>query len=69
MYSSLCKRANQTLTLGNIVIGILVNVVVALIVDGALTLIPIIGWLGTAFIVYLQFYLSGKMFIEKIKSK
>lgn len=69
MYSSLCKRANQTLTLGNIVIGILVNVVIALIVDGALTLIPLIGWLGTAFIVYLQFYLSGKMFIENIKSK
>jgi hypothetical protein len=30
---------------------------------------PVIGWLGTSFVVYLQFYLSGKAFIETLRAK
>jgi len=68
MYSKLCERANTKLTLGNIILGIIVNIVIALVVDLALTIVPIIGWLGTGFIVYLQFYLSGKSYIETLKN-
>ncbi len=68
MYSDLCKRAHKKLDFGNIIVGFIVNIVVAFILDTALTFIPVIGWLGTAFIVYLQFYFSGKSFIESIKS-
>lgn len=67
MYSALCKRANKTLDISNIIVGVIVNVVSAFAIDYALTFIPIIGWLGTGFIVYLQFYISGKAFISTIK--
>lgn len=67
MYSALCKRANKKLNASRIIVGIIVNIVIAVVVDLVLTLIPVIGWLGTGFIVYLQFYLSGKSFLETIK--
>lgn len=67
MYSKLCQRANTKLTFGNVAIGIIVNIVIAFVVDLGLTLVPIIGWLGTGFIIYLQFYLSGKSYIETLK--
>lgn len=69
MYSALCKRANKKLDASSIIVGIIINIVIALIIDCVLTFIPIIGWLGTGFLVYLQFYLSGKSFIETIKEK
>jgi len=67
MYSKLCERAHKKLNLGNVIVGIIVNIVIAVVLDLLLTFVPVIGWLGTAFIVYLQFYLSGKSFIETIK--
>ncbi len=67
MYSKLCKRAHKKLNLGNVIVGVIVNIVITVIIDSLLTFIPVIGWFGTAFIVYLQFYLSGKSFIETIK--
>lgn len=67
MYSSLCERANRKLDFGNIIIGLIVNLAIAIVIDLVLTFIPVIGWFGTAFIVYLQFYLSGKSFVETIK--
>lgn len=69
MYSDLCERANTTLNISSIIVGFLVNIVIAVAIDILLTLIPVIGWLGTAFVVYLQFYLSGKSFVETLKSK
>lgn len=67
MYSALCKRANKKLDASRIVVGIIVNIIIAILVDLVLSFIPFIGWLGTGFIVYLQFYLSGKSFSETIK--
>lgn len=67
MYSKLCERAHKKLDIGNVIVGIIVNIVIAVVIDLLLTFVPVIGWLGTAFIVYLQFYLSGKSFIETIK--
>lgn len=69
MYSDLCERANTTLNISSIIVGLIVNIVIAVVIDLILTFIPIIGWLGTAFVVYLQFYLSGKSFLETLKSK
>jgi len=69
MYSKLCERAHKKLDTGNVIVGIIVNIVIAVVLDLLLTFVPVIGWLGTAFIVYLQFYLSGKSFIETIKNK
>ena len=48
--------------------GIVVNIIVAFVIDALLTLIPFIGWQSTSFIVYLQFYSSGKGFIETLRS-
>lgn len=67
MYSALCKKANTKLKFSTIAVGFIVNVIVAIAVDAALTLVPAIGWLGTGFIVYLQFYLSGKAYIETLR--
>lgn len=67
MYSCLSERAGTTLNIGSIIVGVIVNIVIAVVLDLTLTLVPIIGWLGTAFIVYLQFYFSGKSFIETLK--
>ncbi|MGM9872083.1 MAG: hypothetical protein ACI30X_01320 [Muribaculaceae bacterium] len=66
MYSSLCKRANTSLNFFTAIVGVGVNLIVAAFVDTALTFIPIIGWLGSGFIAYLQFYFSGKIFLEII---
>ena len=67
MYSSLCNRAHKKLDFGNVVLGVIVNCVIAIGLDALLSFIPIIGWLGTAFIVYLQFYFSGKLYLETLK--
>ena len=67
MYSALCNRAKKKLDMKGIIIGLIINVLIALVIDFVLTLIPVIGWLGTGFAVYLQFYLSGKSYIETIK--
>lgn len=67
MYSSLCERANKKLDIRNIIVALIVNVLIGIAIDFALSFIPIIGWLGTGFIVYLQFYFSGKSFLETIK--
>lgn len=68
MYHKLSERADKPLSIGS---GILVNIVVCIIicfVDEALDWIPVIGWLISAFIVYIQFYMSGKGYIEVLKS-
>lgn len=69
MYSALCERAHKKFNFGSIIVGVIVNILIAIILDVALSFIPILGWLGTGFIVYLQFYFSGKSYIETIKIK
>ena len=67
MYASLNKRAGKSFGCGSIIGGIIVNLLVAIGIDLLLSFIPVIGWLGTLFIVYLQFYFSGKAYIETLK--
>ncbi len=67
MYSALSKRANKKFSFGSVVVGFIVNIVVAFAIDALLSFLPFIGWLGTGFVVYLQFYFSGKSYIETIK--
>lgn len=67
MYAKLSERANKSLCWGHVLVGIFVNIAVAVAIDLLLTFIPAIGWLGTAFVVYLQFYFSGKLYIEALK--
>lgn len=69
MYSNLCERAHKKLDIGNIITGVIVNIVIAIVIDALLSFIPVIGWLGTAFIVYMQFYFSGKSYVETLKSR
>ncbi len=67
MYSALCEKAGTKLKFGTIATGFIVNIVIAIAVDFLFTLLPVLGWLGTGFIVYLQFYLSGKAYIETLR--
>lgn len=68
MYSSLCKRANQKLRMKHILVAIVVNILIAIVLEFVYWFVPILGWLGTSFMVYLQFYFSGKSFIETIRN-
>ena len=67
MYGDLCKKCGRKFTFGSLTAGIVVNIIVAFLIDALLTFIPVIGWLGASFIVYLQFYSSGKGFIETLR--
>lgn len=67
MYSALCERANQKLKLGHVFVGLFVNFIITIALEFVYWFIPVLGWLGTSFLVYLQFYFSGKSFIELIK--
>lgn len=67
MYYALCERCNTKLKLSTVIAGIAVNFIIAFAVNFALSYIPILGWLGTGFVVYLQFYLSGKAYIETLR--
>ena len=67
MYSTICKKVGTTLKFGTIAVGYITNIAVYIALDLILTAIPVIGWLGTGFVVYMQFYFSGKMFIETLK--
>lgn len=65
MYYAICKKVGTSLNISNIIVGIIVNIIVAVILDIILTFIPFL----IGFIVYAQFYFSGKAYIETLKSK
>lgn len=67
MYYALCERCGTELKISTVIAGIIVNLIIAAVVNFVLGYIPVIGWLGTGFIVYLQFYLSGKSYIETLR--
>ena len=66
MYSKIAKKvgisfaANRAKLIG---VGTVINVIVALILDIALSAVFFIE----PFIVYAQFYLSGKLYVEALK--
>jgi hypothetical protein len=68
MYSTLSKKVGVEFGCMSMIVGIIVNVAITIAVDMGCTFIPIIGWLTTAGIVYLQFYLSGKAYIETLRN-
>lgn len=67
MYSALSEKVGTKLKFSTIAVGFIINIVVAIVIDALFTLLPVFGWLGTGFLVYLQFYLSGKMYIETLR--
>lgn len=67
MYNALCERANQKLRMKHIFVAIITNIMITIAMEFVYWLIPVLGWLGTSFMVYLQFYFSGKSFIETIR--
>lgn len=67
MYSALSEKVGVPFGCSSVVVGIIVNIAIAIGVDVVGTFIPVLGWLTTAGIVYLQFYLSGKAYIETLR--
>ena len=65
MYNAICKKVGTTLNFGNIAIGFFVNIFIAILLDVLFTFIPFL----ISFVVYAQFYFSGKAFIEILKNK
>lgn len=65
MYSAICKKVGTTLNFSNIAAGFFVNIFVTILLDIIFTAVPFL----ISFIVYAQFYISGKAFIEILKSK
>lgn len=66
MYSSICNKTGISFTQNFwklVGVGVFVNILVALILNIVLTVLPILS----GFIVYAQFYLSGKIFYERVK--
>lgn len=64
MYSKLCERANTSLNFGNIIAGVIINVIIAAVISAlCIVFFPITG-----IVVYLQFYLSGKGYISTLKN-
>ena len=68
MYSSLSEKVGVPFGCSSVIVGIIVNVAITIGVDLFGTFIPVLGWLTTAGIVYLQFYLSGKAYIETLRN-
>ena len=64
MYYELCEKCGTELKLSSVIVGMIVNVLIAFAVNLVLAFVPVIGWLGTGFIIYVQFCFSRKSFIE-----
>lgn len=67
MYSALSEKVGVPFGCGSIIVGLIVNIAITIGVDLLGTFIPVVGWLTTGALVYLQFYLSGKGYIETLK--
>lgn len=63
MYYAICQKVGVSLNFGNVIVGFIVNIIVAIVLDAILTFIPFL----IGFIVYAQFYFSGKAYIETLK--
>ncbi|MCR5395110.1 MAG: hypothetical protein K6E86_06935 [Bacteroidales bacterium] len=67
MYSKLAERAGKEFGCGSIILGMIVNIVFVIIYDSLTSFIPVLGWITSAGLCYLQFYTSGKAYIETLK--
>ena len=47
MYYALCERCGTELKISTVIAGIIVNLIIAAVVNFVLAYIPVIGWLGT----------------------
>lgn len=65
MYYAICEKVGTKLDISNIIVGLIVNIAVAIGLDIVLTFIPFL----IGFVVYAQFYFSGKAYIETLKRK
>jgi hypothetical protein len=66
MYSSICKKVGISFSehfWSLVGVGIIINIVVALIIDIVFSFLFFLE----GFIIYFQFYLSGKFFVESVK--
>lgn len=63
MYHAICKKVGTELNISTIIVGFIVNVIVAIVLDLLFTVIPFL----ISFTVYAQFYFSGKAYIESLK--
>lgn len=66
MYSSICDKVGISFSehfWSLVGVGIFVNVAIAIIVDIVFSFL----WFLEPFIIYFQFYMSGKLFVESIK--
>jgi hypothetical protein len=66
MYSSICDKVGISFAQNFwelVGLGIVVNIVIALVIDIVFTVLFFLE----GFIIYFQFYLSGKMFVESLK--
>lgn len=67
MYSKICEKVGISFSenRGKLIgVGAIVNIIVAFILDFALSALFFIE----PFIIYAQFYLSGKFFVESLKT-
>lgn len=66
MYSKICEKVGISFSenTGKLIgVGVVVNIAVAFVLDFLLTAVFFI----LPFILYIQFYLSGKFFVESVK--
>ena len=66
MYSSICNKVGISFSehfWSLVGVGVLVNIVVALVIDIVFSFLFFLE----GFIIYFQFYMSGKLFVESIK--
>ena len=66
MYSAICKKVGVSFSdnfWSLVGVGIIINIVVAFVIDFFLSILFFLK----PFILYFQFYLSGKLFVESLK--
>lgn len=69
MYHKLAEYVGEEMGCFTILLGVGVNILLALIYSFILELLPLVGWLTTGAICYLQFYISGKIYINVLREQ
>lgn len=69
MYHKLAEYVGEEMGCFTILLGVGVNILLALIYSFILELLPFVGWLTTGAICYLQFYISGKIYINVLREQ
>lgn len=69
MYYKLAEYVGEKIGVGTILLGVGINILLVLIYSFLLELLPFVGWLTTGAICYLQFYISGKVYINILREQ